>query len=224
MSLLSVIGPVMVGPSSSHTAGAARLGWLARQCWGDAPEEVHLFLRGSFAATYWGHGTDRALAAGLLGFRPDDPRIPEALEEARSRGLRLHFHAEDVDGAHPNSVRFCFSRAGRAMEVIGSSVGGGAVRIEAIDGFRLNLSGELASLVTFHRDQPGVVAAVAGQLARLGVNIAAMSLHRGGRGEGAAMVIELDEPIDGPIVESLAGAHPALERIFLIPAAGGDLP
>ena len=221
MSLLEVIGPVMVGPSSSHTAGAVRLAGRARQCWGETPLAVDLFLRGSFAATYWGHGTDRALAAGLLGLSPDDPSIPRALDRARDEGVCLRFRAEEVDGAHPNSVRFLFAGAGRSMEVIGASLGGGAVQIQAIDGFPLDLSGELDCLVTFHRDLPGVVASVAGELARLGVNIAAMSLHRGGRGGRAAMVIELDEKIDEPIVDDIRSVHAGLERVFLIPASGG---
>ncbi|MDD4365712.1 MAG: L-serine ammonia-lyase, iron-sulfur-dependent subunit beta [Synergistales bacterium] len=222
MSLLDIIGPVMVGPSSSHTAGAVRLGWLARQCWGEPPQEVDLFLRGSFAATYWGHGTDRALAAGLQGLSPDDPRVPEALDLARDSGLAFRFHGEVIDEAHPYPVRFHFIGQDREMEIVGASIGGGSVRIQSLDGFCLNLSGELESLVTFHRDLPGVVAAVAGELARLGVNIATMNLHRGGRGERAAMVIELDKRIDGSIVDDLRSVHPALERVFLIPA-GGDV-
>lgn len=224
MSLLDVIGPVMVGPSSSHTAGAARLGWLARQCWGRPMTKVQLFLRGSFAATYWGHGTDRALAAGLLGFAPDDPRIPQALDIAREQGLALSFFSEEVDGAHPNSVRFTFwNDEGVSMDVIGASIGGGAVEIRSIDGFSLSVSGELPCLVTFHRDQRGVVAAVAGELARLGVNIATMNLHRQGRGEIAAMVIEIDESLNDRVAQGILAVHPALERVLLLPKAGGEV-
>ncbi len=223
VSLLDVIGPVMVGPSSSHTAGAARLGWLACKCWGRPVKRVELFLRGSFSATYWGHGTDRALAAGLLGYAPDDARIPKALEIAREEGLVLSFYSETVDGAHPNSVRFRFhDQENRSMEIIGASIGGGAVEIVAIDGFRLSVSGELPCLVTFHRDLPGVVAAVATELARLEVNIATMNLHRQGRGEIAAMVIEMDESLDGPVAQSVLAVHPALERILMLPTAGGE--
>lgn len=223
MSLLDVIGPVMVGPSSSHTAGAARLGWLARQCWGRPVTRADLFLRGSFAATYWGHGTDRALAAGLLGFAPDDPRIPQALDIARKEGLEIRLFSEEVDGAHPNSVRFCFhDEEGLSLDVIGASIGGGAVEILSIDGFRLSISGELPCLVTFHRDKPGVVAAVAGELSRQGVNIATMHLHRQGRGEVAAMVIEIDGSIDEKAAREILAVHPALERVLLLPRAGGD--
>lgn len=222
MSLLDIIGPVMVGPSSSHTAGAARLGWLARECWGRPVSLVDLYLRGSFAATYWGHGTDRALAAGLLGFRPDDSRIPDALRIAREKGIEIGLFSEEVDGAHPNSVRFSFrNREGESMDVIGASTGGGAVELQSIDGFSLSVSGELPCLVTFHRDEPGVVATVAGELARLGVNIAAMNLHRQGRGELAAMVIEIDEALKPGEVRRLPAIHPALERVLLLPGTGG---
>lgn len=222
MSLLDIIGPVMVGPSSSHTAGAARLGWLARECWGRPVSCVDLFLRGSFAATYWGHGTDRALVAGLLGFMPDDPRIPEAPGIAQKMGLQIGLFSEDVDGAHPNSVRFSFRNGeGTSMDVIGASIGGGAVELQSIDGFHLSVSGELPCLVTFHRDEPGVVATVAGELARLGVNIAAMNLHRQGKGELAAMVIEIDETLESDDVRKLPAIHPALERVLLLPGAGG---
>lgn len=224
MSLLDVIGPVMVGPSSSHTAGAARLGWLARQCWGRPVTKVDLFLRGSFAATYWGHGTDRALAAGLLGFAPDDSRIPKALEIAREQGLDITLFSEEVDGAHPNSVRFTFRNdEGVSMDVIGASIGGGAVELRSIDGFSLSVSGEMPCLVTFHRDQRGVVAAVAGELARLGVNIATMNLHRQGRGEIAAMVIEIDDSLDNGAAREILAVHPALERVLLLPRSGGEV-
>jgi L-serine dehydratase len=185
--------------------------------------KVDLFLRGSFAATYWGHGTDRALAAGLLGFAPDDPRIPQALEISVRDGLEIRFFAEEVDGAHPNSVRFTFrNEEGLSLEVIGASIGGGAVEILSIDGFRLSVSGELPCLVTFHRDQPGVVAAVAGELSRLGVNIATMHLHRQGRGEVAAMVIEIDGSLDDSVPQRILDVHTALERVLLLPRAGGD--
>jgi L-serine dehydratase len=183
---------------------------------------VDIFLRGSFAATYWGHGTDRALVAGLLGFMPDDSRIPDALQIAAERGIQVGFFSEEVDGAHPNSVRFPFwDKSGASMDVTGASVGGGAVELQSIDRFSLSVSGELPCIVTFHRDQPGVVATVAGELARLSVNIATMNLHRQGRGELAAMVIEIDEALEPGAMEKLSKAHPALERVLMLPGAGG---
>jgi len=124
--LSDIIGPVMVGPSSSHTAGAAKLGRLARRVWNDEVSKVDIYLRGSFAATYWGHGTDKALVGGLLGFLPHDERIKDALNIARERGMEYRFFAENIDGAHPNSVRFVLYGNGRTMEVVGASLGGGS--------------------------------------------------------------------------------------------------
>lgn len=223
MALLDIIGPVMVGPSSSHTAGAAKLGRLARRVWNDEVSKVDIYLRGSFAATYWGHGTDKALVGGLLGFLPHDERIKDALNIARERGMEYRFFAENIDGAHPNSVRFVLYGNGRTMEVVGASLGGGVVELQEIDGFRLSLKGDLAALVTFHVDRPGVLAAVTGLLAKHDVNIATMHLYRQGRGGKAAMVIEIDGDLKQEAKEELQRSHPALMRVIFIPLAEGDL-
>jgi len=222
MRIVDVIGPVMIGPSSSHTAGAARLGGLARRIWGKPVSRVAIFLRGSFAATYRGHGTDLALVAGLAGMMPDDPRIPDSFSAASKAGISWDLGTESVDGAHPNSVRFLFSGgSGEEMEIIGSSTGGGAVLLTSIDGFRLKLSGELAAIITFHRDEPGVVAAVGGALSGAGRNIASLNLHRQGRGGNAAMVIELDDNNIEGLEPLIRAAHRAISRVLSIPA-GGD--
>ena len=221
--LSDIIGPVMVGPSSSHTAGAAKLGRLARRVWNDEVSKVDIYLRGSFAATYWGHGTDKALVGGLLGFLPHDERIKDALNIARERGMEYRFFAENIDGAHPNSVRFVLYGNGRTMEVVGASFGGGVVELQEIDGFRLSLKGDLAALVTFHVDRPGVLAAVTGLLAKHDVNIATMHLYRQGRGGKAAMVIEIDGDLKQEAKEELQRSHPALMRVIFIPLAEGDL-
>jgi len=221
--LSDIIGPVMVGPSSSHTAGAAKLGRLARRVWNDEVSKVDIYLRGSFAATYWGHGTDKALVGGLLGFLPHDERIKDALNIARERGMEYRFFAENIDGAHPNSVRFVLYGNGRTMEVVGASLGGGVVELQEIDGFRLSLKGDLAALVTFHVDRPGVLAAVTGLLAKHDVNIATMHLYRQGRGGKAAMVIEIDGDLKQEAKEELQRSHPALMRVIFIPLAEGDL-
>jgi len=213
----------MVGPSSSHTAGAAKLGRLARRVWNDEVSKVDIYLRGSFAATYWGHGTDKALVGGLLGFLPHDERIKDALNIARERGMEYRFFAENIDGAHPNSVRFVLYGNGRTMEVVGASLGGGVVELQEIDGFRLSLKGDLAALVTFHVDRPGVLAAVTGLLAKHDVNIATMHLYRQGRGGKAAMVIEIDGDLKQEAKEELQRSHPALMRVIFIPLAEGDL-
>jgi len=221
--LSDIIGPVMVGPSSSHTAGAAKLGRLARRVWNDEVSKVDIYLRGSFAATYWGHGTDKALVGGLLGFLPHDERIKDALNIARERGMEYRFFAENIDGAHPNSVRFVLYGNDRTMEVVGASLGGGVVELQEIDGFRLSLKGDLAALVTFHVDRPGVLAAVTGLLAKHDVNIATMHLYRQGRGGKAAMVIEIDGDLKQEAKEELQRSHPALMRVIFIPLAEGDL-
>jgi len=221
--LSDIIGPVMVGPSSSHTAGAAKLGRLARRVWNDEVSKVDIYLRGSFAATYWGHGTDKALVGGLLGFLPHDERIKDALNIARERGMEYRFFAENIDGAHPNSVRFVLYGNDRTMEVVGASLGGGVVELQEIDGFRLSLKGDLAALVTFHVDRPGVLATVTGLLAKHDVNIATMHLYRQGRGGKAAMVIEIDGDLKQEAKEELQRSHPALMRVIFIPLAEGDL-
>lgn len=222
-----IIGPVMIGPSSSHTAGAARLGKLARACWGEEPiEEVVLVLRGSFASTSRGHGTDKALVAGLLGMEPDDEGLRTALETAREQGLPFRFEQEDVDGAHPNSVRFrLFGRDGRTMEIVGASVGGGAVEIQEIDGFAMGCTGELPTLITFHRDVHGVVAAVAALFAERKINIASMTLHRKAKGGLASLVSELDMDADGGLApdlhKAIKVAHPAILRVIPLYGKGG---
>ena len=221
--LSDIIGPVMVGPSSSHTAGAAKLGRLARRVWNEEVSRVDIYLRGSFAATYWGHGTDKALVGGLLGFLPHDERIKDALNIAREKGMEYRFFAENIDGAHPNSVRFVLYGNDKVMEVVGASLGGGVVELQEIDGFRLSLKGDLAALVTFHVDRPGVVAAVTGLLAKHDVNIATMHLYRQGRGGKAAMVIEIDSDLKEEVKEELLASHPALMRVIFIPLAEGDL-
>jgi len=213
----------MVGPSSSHTAGAAKLGRLARRVWNEEVSRVDIYLRGSFAATYWGHGTDKALVGGLLGFLPHDERIKDALNIAREKGMEYRFFAENIDGAHPNSVRFVLYGNDKVMEVVGASLGGGVVELQEIDGFRLSLKGDLAALVTFHVDRPGVVAAVTGLLAKHDVNIATMHLYRQGRGGKAAMVIEIDSDLKEEVKEELERSHPALMRVIFIPLAEGDL-
>ncbi len=224
MGFLDIIGPVMIGPSSSHTAGAARLGRLAKACWGNEPlAEIAVFLRGSFAFTSKGHGTDKAIVAGLMGLFPDDEGIRTALKDAKKKKIPYRLETEDVDGAHPNSARFSFrGKDGRTLDVVGASVGGGAVEIQEIDGFSVAISGELPTLVTFHKDTHGVVAAVAALLASRRLNIASMTLHRRARGGMATLVTELDMdgPPDDELCSAVTTAHSAILRVA--PLYGGD--
>jgi L-serine dehydratase len=201
-SIFDVVGPVMVGPSSSHTAGAARLGLLARAILGEQPSRARILLHGSFASTGRGHGTDLALAAGLLGMGIDDPRLPQAVELGRAAGLDITFEDTDLGDWHPNTARFEVTGPdGRVMTVTGSSLGGAEVVVTRIDDFDVEVTGELPSLIVSHIDRPGVIARVTAVLAEDGVNIAAMADSRERRGQGALMLIETDEPVSAATVE-----------------------
>lgn len=197
VSLLDIIGPVMVGPSSSHTAGACRLGLLARGLVGGTPERAKIELHGSFARTGEGHGTDKAIVAGLMGFRPDDERIRTALEIAERDGLAYTFDKTTLDEeAHPNTVRITLERGDRTAVMMGSSLGAGRVLVTQVDGYPVEVSGNYHTIVLVAEDIPGSVARIATLLADDGLNIATLRLTRKRRGGDAFMVIELDEPPD----------------------------
>jgi L-serine dehydratase len=194
VSLLDIIGPVMVGPSSSHTAGACRLGLLARGLVGGTPERARLELHGSFARTGEGHGTDKALVAGLMGFRPDDDRIRTALEIAEREGLDYTFEKTTLDEeAHPNTVRLTLERGDRRAVMTGSSLGAGRVLVTQIDGFPVEVSGNYHTIVLVAEDTRGSIARIATLLSDNGVNIATLRVTRQKRGGDAFMVIETDE-------------------------------
>ncbi len=204
MAIFDIMGPVMIGPSSSHTAGAARLGRIARRLLGCRPAKARILLHGSFAATGVGHGTDKALVAGLLDMAPDDPRLPRAFSLAQEEGMEVDIGKVNLQGAHPNTALLTLTAPdGRVLEVRGSSLGGGRVRVEAIDGLEAAFSGDMPTLIIRNEDKPGQVAEVSGLLSRKEVNIAAMQLYRNMRGGLAVMVIESDQPIDQTVVEEL---------------------
>ncbi len=204
MTLFDIMGPVMIGPSSSHTAGAARIGRIARHLLGERPKRAEILLHGSFAATGVGHGTDKALVAGLLDLRPDDPRLPDAFDLAKKQGMEVTVGRVNLQEAHPNTALLRLTAPdGRTLEVRGASLGGGRVRIDAIDGMAASFSGELPTLIIRNEDKPGQVAEVAGTLSRREVNIATMQLYRDTRGGLAVMVIESDQPIDASAIRSL---------------------
>jgi L-serine dehydratase len=199
VSLLDIIGPVMVGPSSSHTAGACRLGLLARALVGDTPQRARIELHGSFARTGEGHGTDKAIAGGLMGFRPDDERIRQALEIADREGLQYTFEKTTLgeeDVIHPNSVRITVERGERRAVMTGSSLGAGRILVSQIDGFPVEVHGNYHTIVLVAEDVRGSIARIAGLLAEHGLNIATLRLTRKERGGDAFMVIELDERPD----------------------------
>ena len=197
MNILDIIGPVMVGPSSSHTAGAVRIGLAARRLLGSEVRHAKIYFHGSFLATGKGHGTDRALIAGLLGCEVDDPRIPESLALARERGLEYTIAGIDLgDEAHPNTVKMNLTGInGRNLEIVASSIGGGRIQVNEIDGLTINVSGDYPTLIVHNLDQPGHVTEVTSMLAHKSVNIAAMQLYRSARGGDAVMVIECDQEI-----------------------------
>jgi L-serine dehydratase len=204
VSLLDVIGPVMVGPSSSHTAGACRLGLLGRGLVGGTPDTALLELHGSFARTGEGHGTDKALVAGLLGFRPDDSRIRTALEIADGEGLRYEFEKTTIaDDAHPNTVRMTLERGDARAVLIGSSLGAGRVLVSEIDGYPVEITGNYYTIVILAGDTRGSVASVTRILADHDINIATLRLTRKQRGGDAFMVIECDDNPGEPVRDEI---------------------
>ena len=196
MNLFDILGPVMVGPSSSHTAGAVRIGRMARALLGQTPVKAELLLHGSFASTGEGHGTHQALVAGLLGLAPDDSRVPNSFSLAQERGLAFTFGACQLRDVHPNSVIIRLEgEQGGSLEVGASSPGGGRIKVFRVDGLDTSFSGELPTLVVHNSDKPGCVSQVTGALAAQGLNVATLQLNRGGRGGSAVMVIECDQPV-----------------------------
>ncbi|MBV6521109.1 MAG: L-serine dehydratase, beta chain [Gemmatimonadaceae bacterium] len=204
VSILDIIGPVMVGPSSSHTAGACRIGLLARGLVGGTPQEALLELHGSFARTGEGHGTDKALVAGLLGFRPDDVRIRDALDIAEREGLRFRFEKTTLDDdPHPNAVRLTLTRGDRTAVTVGESLGAGRVRLSSVDGYPVDVTGSYHTLVLTAEDRRGSIAKIAAVLAEDAINIATLRLSRRARGQDAFMVIECDDVIPETVGDDL---------------------
>ncbi len=203
MGLLDMIGPVMVGPSSSHTAGAARIAWLARQLLEDPPERVRFGLHGSFAKTGRGHGTHLALLGGVLGLAADDERIKDAFELARAAGLDHAFEDVELGDVHPNTVRIELENARERHVVVGSSIGGGLVRVWQVDGLDAYLTGESPALLVLHSDTPGVIARVARVLADDEVNIARIVSGRAQKGGDALMSLEVDRELSAIGLEYL---------------------
>lgn len=204
VSLLDIIGPVMVGPSSSHTAGACRLGLIARALVGGTPEVAKVELHGSFARTGTGHGTDRAIAGGLLGYPPDDERLRDSLEAAEAAGMKITFDNAKLRGEHhPNTTKITVSREGRTATMIGSSLGAGRILVTAVDGFPVDITGAYTTLVVVAHDEPGIVAQVATALSEQSVNLATMRVSRRQKGGDAIHVYELDSPPHDAAVERI---------------------
>lgn len=214
LSAFDVIGPIMVGPSSSHTAGAARLGLVARHLLGCEPQRALLTLHGSFASTGRGHASDRAIVCGLLGFAPDDARLPQAIDIARQAGMDVRFKVEDFgEQAHPNSVRIELeAKEGQRICIGGSSIGGGIIEVSEVDGYNTQFRGNLDTMVCYHKDKSGFLARVTTVLACADVNIAALRTSRQARGEDALTVVETDGAVPADAL-SLLNRIPWLTQI-----------
>jgi L-serine dehydratase len=205
MNLYDIIGPVMVGPSSSHTAGAVKIGYVSRKLMAQPIVKAQILLYGSFLATGKGHGTQIAIVAGLLGMKTDDCRIPDSFRLAKETGMEISFGEAELKDAHPNSAQLILTGAdGRQLEIVGESIGGSRINIASIDGLSANFSGDYPTLIVHNLDQPGHVAEVTSMLSHKSVNIATMQLYRAGRGGHAVMVIECDQEVPKESIQWLA--------------------
>ena len=217
ISVFDVLGPNMIGPSSSHTAGAAVIAFLAHKLMAPPLTRADFTLYGSFAKTYHGHGTDRALLGGILGFSPDDLCIRESFRIAGERGLAFTFTPNETEtDVHPNTVDIRMENdAGQVMTVRGESLGGGKVRIVRINGVHVDFTGEYAAVIAIHQDKPGVVAHITKVLSDRGVNIAFMRLFREGKGDVAYSILESDGVLPDGIPEQLR-TNPHIHDVMIV--------
>lgn len=200
MDSFDIIGPVMIGPSSSHTAGAVRIGKYSGSILGETPIKAEIYLSGSFAKTYKGHGTDKAIIAGILGMETDDIRIRNSMEIAKKRDLDFNFYETEIDGAHPNTALIKLTgKSGKTVSVQGASIGGGNILLTKINDTQVSISGKSTTLIVHHLDKPGMISDVTNILARRGVNIGKFELRRSQKGGIAVMIIEVDGTVDESI-------------------------
>ncbi len=219
ISVFDVLGPNMIGPSSSHTAGAARIAFLAQKLIGGSLTKVEFVLYGSFAKTYRGHGTDRALLGGIMGFDTDDMRIRDSFRLAKLRGLDYTFTINEKEKEiHPNTVDiFMENSDGRRLSVRGESVGGGKIRIAAINHVAVDFTGEYSAVIVTHQDKLGVVAHITKCFSERQFNIAIMRLYRDGKGEKAYTIVESDEPVWEAISEDIR-KNPNVHDVMIVQA------
>ncbi|RUL55843.1 MULTISPECIES: L-serine ammonia-lyase, iron-sulfur-dependent subunit beta [Lysinibacillus] len=203
-SVFDIIGPVMIGPSSSHTAGAARIGRVARDLFGRSPKWVKIHLYGSFAETYKGHGTDVAIIGGLLDFDTFDERIKTAFDHAKKAELAFEIIPETANKEHPNTARIVMGDEAGEMSVEGISIGGGKIEISEVNGFKLRLTGGMPALLVVHDDRAGCIANVANCLAMHSINIGHMEVSRIERGLTALMVIEIDQNVEDRVLQQIS--------------------
>ena len=216
MGAFDIIGPIMIGPSSSHTAGACRLGKMARTILGEAPSEAVIHLHGSFAKTHKGHGTDKAIVAGLLGISAEDPVLKNSFELAAQAGLQIAFKLVEGGDCHPNTAEFTLvGESRKTARIVGASVGGGSIVINRIEEYDVEFTGEYQTLITIHQDKPGMIAMITQILALQGVNIASMRVSRRQKGVQALMLVETDQSITAETMDAI-GALPGIESAILV--------
>lgn len=204
MNVFDIIGPVMIGPSSSHTAGAVRLGRVAWKILGETAVKAEIQLSGSFAQTYRGHGTDKALVAGIMGMHSDDERIRHSLELAEEQGLSVSFETVEIPDAHPNTARIKLTgQSGAKASIQGASIGGGNILVSEVNGLSVSFTGQYNTLMVLHYDKPGTIAAVTNFMAYSEVNIGNFRLSRPRKGGEAVMTIEVDGDVSDALMNSL---------------------
>ena len=223
MDMFDIIGPIMIGPSSSHTAGAARIGRMARLLLVGEPVRADIGLYGSFQKTYQGHGTDRALIGGLLGMAVDDPRLRDSFRYAEAAGLTATFHPVRLRSAHPNTVVLeVENRQGRRITLQAASVGGGEIEVQQVDGLETTITGHANTLVLTYRDTAGMIAMISGEVAKGGLNIATMRVSRSKAGGEAMVTLELDGGADRALVDRLASLSDVYHVAYLAVKAAAD--
>lgn len=216
MNLLDIIGPIMVGPSSSHTAGAVKIGLVSRKLMVEKVVKADIYFHGSFLATGKGHGTDKAVVAGLLGIAVDDSRVPFSFEIAKQEGLEFNITGIDLGDAHPNTVKINLTgESGKKIEIIAASVGGGQIEVCEIDGLSASFGGNYPTIIVNHKDIPGRVTAVTSRLSESNVNIATMKLYRTVRGGDAVMIIECDHEVPVKTIKSLEELEGIIKVTYL---------
>lgn len=215
-SVFDIIGPVMIGPSSSHTAGAARIGKTARDLFGKEPTWANIRFYESFAKTYKGHGTDFAIVGGILGFDTDDTRLDQSLEIASKKGIAVEFIEDNGKSPHPNTARITIGDERESVEMVGISIGGGKIEIIEINGFELKISGNHPALLIVHNDRFGAIASVTQTLAKNEINIGHMEVNRKDVGKEALMVIEVDQNVDEHLLHELQSAEHLIQVSTLI--------
>lgn len=216
MNLFDIIGPVMIGPSSSHTAGAARIGRVTRMLLGEDVQSAEIYFHGSFAKTWEGHGADRAVIGGLLGLSVADERMRLSRELAQEKGMKYTISAVQLRDAHPNTVIIkAHGASGKNVKVQAASVGGGSIFVQYLNDMEVGFSGERTTLIIQHRDTPGAIAQVSQMLAWAQMNIATMRVFRQDKGGRAVMALELDSVPEDKLISSLR-AMDAFENVTLL--------